>query len=100
MVKTQTPEQADPARQLADDIRAQSAEILQEVAELLAAVPDHELFGDTEFVVRRKVLQIVAAAYQARIGQKKMATTDRASTVRTAAKPPASTGSASEAPSV
>jgi hypothetical protein len=97
MVRTKTPDQDRQGRQLAEDIRLQSAEILQEVAELLAVVPDEELFGDNEFVVRQKVLQIVAAAYQARMEQKKMATTDRASTARTAAKPPASTGSASAA---
>ena len=99
MVRTKTPEQEAQARQLAEDIRRQSAEILQEVAELLAAVPDEELFGENEFVVRSKVLKIVAAAYQARIEQKKtMATTDRASTVHTVAKPLASTDSGSEAP--
>jgi hypothetical protein len=95
MVRTRTPEQDAQARQLGEDIRLQSAEILQEVAELLAAVPDEELFGDTEFVVRSKVLRIVAAAYQARVNQKKTATTDRASTARTAAEPPPSTGSVS-----
>ena len=98
MVRTKTPEQEAQARQLGEAIRLQSAEILQEVADLLAAVPDEELFGETEFVVRDRVLKIVAAAYQARVGQKKMAMTDRASTARTAAKPPASTGSASGTP--
>lgn len=97
MAKTRTPKQDSPARQLAEDIQAQSAEILQEVAELLAAIPDEELFGDNEFVVRQKVLKIVAAAYQARIDQKKTATRDRALTARTAAKPPASTTTADEA---
>jgi hypothetical protein len=97
MVRTKTPEQDAQARQLGEDIRLQSAEILQEVAEFLAAVPDEELFGDTEFVVRSKVLRIVAAAYQARVSQKKTGTTDRASTARTAAGPPPSTGSASAA---
>ena len=98
MAKTRTRKQDTPARQLAEDIQAQSAEILQEVAELLAAIPDEELFGDNEFVVRQKVLKIVAAAYQARIDQKKrMATQDPASTAHTAAKPPASTTAADEA---
>src|SRR5260370_13404251 len=98
MVRTKTPEQDSPARQLAEDIRLQSAAILQEVADVLAAVPDEELFGANEFVVRQKVLKIVAAAYQARIGQKKMATTRRASTARPARKPLASTDSANEVP--
>jgi len=98
MVRTKTPEQVNQTRQLTEDIRLQSAEILQEVADFLAAVPDEELFGDGEFIVRNKVLKIVAAAFQARVDQKKTATTDRASTVRIAAKPQASTDTASEAP--
>ncbi len=96
VVRTKTPEQDSQARQLAEDIRLQSAEILQEVADLLAAVPDEELFGDNEFVVRKKVLRIVASAYQARVNQKKTATRRRASTARAAAKPPASTDSGNE----
>ena len=97
MAKTRTSKQDSTARQLTEDIQAQSAEILQEVAELLAAIPDEELFGENEFVVRQKVLKIVAAAYQARIDQKKTATRDPASTARTAAKPPATTTTAGEA---
>jgi hypothetical protein len=87
MSRIKTRKQDSPAHQLTKDIQAQSAEILQEVAELLAAIPDEELFGDNEFVIRNKVLKIVAAAYQTRIDQKKTATTRQASTVRTAAKP-------------
>ena len=98
MVRTKTPKQDSPARQLAEDIQLQSAEILQEVADLLAAVPDEELFGDNEFVIRKKVLRIVAAAYQARVDQKKTVTTDQASTARIAGKPLVSTDTASEAP--
>lgn len=98
MVRTKTPKPVSQAHQLAEDIQLQSAEILQEVAELLSAVPDEELFGDNEFIVRNKVLKIVAAAYQARVDQKKTATTTPVSTVRTAAKPPAFTDTASEPP--
>jgi hypothetical protein len=98
MARNTNPLPDTPARQLAADIQLQAAEILHDVAELLAAIPDEELFGDTEFVVRRKVLRIVAAAYQARIDQKKTATTAPASTARIAAKPLGSTGTASEAP--
>jgi hypothetical protein len=82
------------ARQLADAIHAAADDILQEVAQLLNDLPDDELFGDNEFVVRDRILRIVGAAYQARLAQKKMATSVPASTAPTAAKPPASTATA------
>jgi hypothetical protein len=96
MASTRTPQPTEPARQLAEDIQLQSAAILQEVADLLAALPDEELFGDNEFVVRGKVLKIVAAAYQARLDQKKTATKEPASTVRTAGEPPVFTPTATK----
>lgn len=91
MVRTLTPEQKQQARQLKDEIQAMSEEILQEVAELLSATPDKELFGDTEFVVRQKVLKIVATAFTARVAQKKTAMTAPALNVRIVGNPPAST---------
>jgi hypothetical protein len=87
-----------PAGQLAEVIRAQADDILQEVAQPLAEVPDERLFGDTEFAVRDRILRLVAAAYQARLAQKKSATSAPASTAPGADEPPPSTATAAERP--
>src|SRR5438093_12258282 len=86
MAKRRTSEVDCPAEQLAEDIRAQANDIVREVAEFLNSVPDEQLFGDNEFIVRQKVLKIVAAAYTARVAQKKTARSVRASTARSAGK--------------
>jgi hypothetical protein len=93
-----SPSNAAAAQQLVDALRGEAEDILQEVAQLLADVPDEQLFGDNEFVVRDRVLRLVAAAYSARLAQKKMATSAPASTVPIADKPPASTTSAPDSP--
>jgi hypothetical protein len=98
MTTTRTPEQEARARQLADDIRAQADEIIEEVAQLLSDTPDEKLFGDTEFVVRQRILQLVARTYTARIGQKKTATSAPASSARAADDRPPSMAIASETP--
>jgi hypothetical protein len=67
----QTPGQQQLAAAVAADLQEQAEAIVQEVADLLAAVPEAQLFGDTEFLVRDKVLQLVARAYRARLAQKK-----------------------------
>src|ERR1700722_4833796 len=59
------------AQLLAAEIEGLSAEVIQEIAALLDSTPDKDLFGDTEFVIRAKVLKIVAQAYSARLAQKK-----------------------------
>lgn len=87
MARTLTPEQAQQAAQLAADLRDQAEDILREVAELLSTVPDAQLFGDTEFAVRDRVLKLVAHAYTARLAQKKTATSAPGSTARGAAAP-------------
>ena len=92
----QTPEQQQLAAAVAADIQEQAEAIVQEVADLLAAVPDAQLFGDTEFLVRDKVLQLVAHAYQARLAQKKTATSAPAATAPAADEPPPSTATARE----
>jgi len=89
---------ADSARQLAEVIRSEADDILQEVAQLLAEVPDEQLFGDTEFAVRDRILRLVATAYQARLAQKKSAMSVPASTVPSADKPPPSTATATDNP--
>jgi len=96
MTTTRTPEQVAQAQQLAEDIRSQAEDILQEVAQLLSDTPDEQLFGDREFVVRQRILQLVSRSYAARIAQKKTATSVPASIARTADEPPPSLATASE----
>jgi len=96
MAKTLTPDQAAHARQLAADLRDQAEDIVREVAELLSTVPDAQLFGDTEFAVRDRVLKLVAHAYTARLAQKKTATSGPGSIARGAAGRPRSTATGGE----
>ena len=93
-----TSEQQQLAAAVAADLQDQAAAIVQEVANLLATLPDAQLFGDTEFLVRDKILQLVAHSYQARLAQKKMATSAPASTAPAAEVPPPSTATANETP--
>jgi hypothetical protein len=71
MARTTSADQESKVQELAAEIESMSAEVIQEVAEILNATPDREIFGDTEFVVRSKVLKIVAKAFTARLAQKK-----------------------------
>jgi len=91
MARSLTPEQASQAEQLAADLGEQAKDIFREVAELLSTVPDAQLFGDTEFAVRDRVLKLVARAYTARLAQKKTATSGRGSIARGASGRPRST---------
>jgi hypothetical protein len=96
--RTAAPESQDAPRALAQDIHDQAAEIADEVAALLADIPDEQLFGNTELLIRDKVLKLVARSLAAKLDQKKTATTGRASTAPVAEKPPDSTATASEIP--
>jgi hypothetical protein len=87
MARTMSSDQESKVQELAAEIESMSADIIQEVAEILNATPDKELFGDTEFVIRAKVLKIVAKAYSARVAQKKTGTSVEASPVPTASDP-------------
>jgi hypothetical protein len=81
MTRTMTLEEKSQARQLANEIHAMSAEVIEEIAEILTTTPNERIFGDTEFVVRAHVLKIVAKSFTAHLAQKKMATSAPASTV-------------------
>jgi|SRR5271154_941619 len=96
MSSSSSTELSTTAQDLAAEIASLSADVIQEVAVLLDATPDHELFGDTEFRVRAKVLRIVAQAFTARLAQKKTATAAAPSPAPTASAPPRSTATASE----
>jgi hypothetical protein len=101
MVKTSRParpQPQEPENALAQDIRDQATEIADEVAALLADIPDEQLFGNTELLIRDKVLKLVAQALAAKLDQKKTATTAPASTAASAEKPLDSTAIESEIP--
>lgn len=92
------PQPQESRRALAEDIHQQAAQIAEEIAAVLADLPDEQLFGNTELLIRDKVLQLVARSLAAKLDQKKTATTAPALTAPTVAKPPDSTGSESETP--
>jgi hypothetical protein len=93
------PAQAQEARNaLVQDIHEQAAEIAEEVAALLADLPAEQVFGDTEFLIRDKVLKLVARSLAAKLDQKKTAITGPASTASSAAKSLDSTATANETP--
>jgi len=78
---------AEQVRQITEDLLQQAQPILDDIARTLADTPDEQLFGDTEFILRDKVLKLVAAALNSRIAQKKTDTTAAASTVPAATTP-------------
>src|ERR1700678_543079 len=96
MSSSSSMELTSTAQDLAAEITSLSASVLQEVAELLDATPDHAPFGDTEFRVRAKVLRIVAQAFTARLAQKKTATAAAPSPAPIANAPPRSTATVSD----
>lgn len=98
MARALTPEQQQLAQEIAQLIRADATDIVQEIAEVLAATPDERLFGDTEFLLRDRVLKILGRALNARLAQKKTATPAPASTAPAAGKPPPSTATAPATP--
>lgn len=71
-------------------MRSQTDEELLALARLLVSKEGRDLFGDTEFEVRKIVHRIGAKAYETHLAQKKTATTAPASTARTARKAPSS----------
>jgi hypothetical protein len=88
----------ESVRALAQDIHDQAAEIADEIVALLADMPDEQLFGNTELLIRDKVLKLVARSLAAKLDQKKTVTTAPASTAPSAEKPLDSTTTASETP--
>jgi hypothetical protein len=74
------------AQELVTRLRCETDEELLALARLLVSKEDRDLFGDTEFEVRKLVHRIGAKAYETHLAQKKTATKAPASTVRTASK--------------
>jgi hypothetical protein len=69
-----SPEREAEAQQLLQALRQAADEDLLAIARALVATDEHTLFGQTEFDIRDLVHKIGAKAYQAHLGQKKMAT--------------------------
>ena len=80
----------EKAQELLTRLRSQSDVDLLALARLLVSKEERDLFGDTEFEVRKIVHRIGAKAYETHLAQKKTATKAPASTVRTAGKAPSS----------
>jgi hypothetical protein len=64
-------EQARHAEQLYETLKAAADADLHKIAELLASKPDHKLFGETEFQLRKIVHKIGADALQAAAERRK-----------------------------
>lgn len=84
-----SPDLEQKAQELATRIRSRSEDSILAMARRLVATTDDTLFGDTEFALRDQALGLVADAYAEHVS-KKVATSARPSTVRTAAARPAS----------
>ena len=75
-----------------DRLRPAADDALREMAEALADLPDHELFGPVEHQLRDAAHGLARAAHQAAAdGRKKGATSGPAASAPTAARTPAST---------
>jgi hypothetical protein len=90
-----SPEQEQQARELATRIHSRSAEVCLEMARRMVASAAGDLFGDTQLALRDTALGLVAEAYAEHL-EKKAATSDRRSTVRTATDRPVSTVTATK----
>jgi hypothetical protein len=91
---TDTANRDQLVQEITADLLQQAQPILADIARLLVDTPDEKLFGATEFALRDQVLKLVAVALNARLGEKKVATTGAASTARNVTTPPPSTATA------
>ncbi len=66
-----TPEQEAEARRLAEAVALRTKEELLQLARLLVAKRDDQLFGETEFQVRDLVHQIGARAIETAVNERK-----------------------------
>jgi len=81
-----TPEQEQEAQVLVAQLQEAAKEDLLQLARLLVSKRTEELFGQTEFEVRDRVLRIGAQAYELHLREKKTATKAAASNVPAAAR--------------
>ena len=88
-----TPDQEAEARRIFDALKQTADADLLALARLLAAKPDGELLGATEFQVRDRVLRIGAKALEAALdGRKKGGTKAPAAPAPPATRRPSSSG--------
>lgn len=73
-----SPEQEAEALRLAERMHAASKDDFLQLARLLIAKPDSQLFGATEFQVRDHALHIAAGAFQTALDGREKKTTTRA----------------------
>ncbi len=71
-----SPEQAEVARKIYEQLRQKQDDTLKELAALLASKPDHQLLGQTEFEVRDRVHQMGAEAIETAAKQRKKGGTE------------------------
>jgi hypothetical protein len=71
-----SPEQAELAKQIYEQMRQKQDGKLKELAALLASKPDHQLLGQTEFEVRDLVHQMGAEAIDTAAQQRKKGGTE------------------------
>lgn len=85
-----TPDQEAEAQSLAAKIRASAEADILALARLLVSKPENEIFGQTEFEVRKLVHGLGAKAFEVHLAEKKTAIRAPASSVPTASKPQSS----------
>ena len=71
-----SPEQAEQAGQIYEQLRRKQDDKLKELAALLASKPDHQLLGQTEFEVRDLVHDLGAEAIETAAEQRKKGGTE------------------------
>lgn len=93
-----TPAQEHEAQALATKLQKAAKEDLLQLARLLVSKRTEELFGQTEFEVRDRVLRIGAQAYELYLREKKTATKAAASSVPAADRRPSTKTTAAKRP--
>jgi F420-0:gamma-glutamyl ligase len=86
-----TSQQEALAQELAQAIQQAATDDILQMARMLVAAEERQLFGNTEFRIRDLALQIAAKAYNTHLAEKKTATTAAAFPARTATALPPTT---------
>lgn len=67
---TLTPEQTAEAQRITEILMETARREVEDIAELLASKPDHQLLGQTEFEVRDRVHKIGAKALETALNER------------------------------
>jgi hypothetical protein len=86
-----TEQQEALAHELAQAIHQAADDDIRQIARMLVAAEQRQLFGNTEFRIRELALKIAAKAYNTHLAEKKPATTAAAFPARTATALPPTT---------